>query len=245
MPQISMRDAHQRGAAPRNGARSARSSSSARTCRAVPAARRASARRPAASSASPRACCRSSAIDRVIDTPISESAIIGAAGGAALAGLRPGRRAHVRRLRRRLHGPDLQPDGQVPLHVRRQDTLPAVVIRTAMGAGMNMGAQHSQIDLPAADRGAGPQGRRALERLRRQGPADPGDPRRRPGHVLRAQGALPAQGRSARGRVHDSVRRGEPGARGRARHGRRDRPHGRRSPRRCSTRWRRKASPAT
>jgi pyruvate dehydrogenase E1 component beta subunit len=27
--------------------------------------------------------------DRVIDTPISESAIIGAAGGAALAGLRP------------------------------------------------------------------------------------------------------------------------------------------------------------
>jgi len=81
--------------------------------------------------------------DRVIDTPISESAIIGAGAGAAAAGLRP-----VAELMfadfvgvcmdqiynqaakfRYMFGGKMQ----CPL-----------VIRTAMGAGMNMGAQHSQ-----------------------------------------------------------------------------------------------------
>ena len=73
----------------------------------------------AACSASPRACTTRFP-GRVIDTPISESAFVGAAAGAAASGLRPGRRAHVRRLHRRLLRPDLQPGGEVPLHVRRQ-----------------------------------------------------------------------------------------------------------------------------
>ena len=58
--------------------------------------------------------------ERVLDTPITESAFIGAAVGAAATGLRPGRRADVRRLHGRLLRPDLQPGRQVPLHVRRQ-----------------------------------------------------------------------------------------------------------------------------
>ena len=57
---------------------------------------------------------------RVLDTPISESAFIGAAVGAATGGLRPGRRADVHRLHGRLLRPDLQPGRQVPVHVRRQ-----------------------------------------------------------------------------------------------------------------------------
>ena len=58
---------------------------------------------------------------RVLDTPISESAFIGAAvGRGGLLGPAPGRRADVRRLHGRLLRPDLQPGGQVPLHVRRQ-----------------------------------------------------------------------------------------------------------------------------
>ena len=66
----------------------------------------------------------------------------------------------------------------------------------------------------------------AVEPVRRQGPADPGDPRRRPGDLLRAQDALRHRGRGARGELRDPVRRGEHRPRGRRRHDRRDRPHG-------------------
>ena len=138
--------------------------------------------------------------NRVIDTPISESAIIGAAGGAALAGLAAGRGAHVRRLRRRQHGPDLQPDGEVPLHVRRQDALPRGR-PPRDGRGHEHGCAAFADDLPVPDRGARAQGRRPVQRARCEGSADPGDPRRRPGDVLRAQGTVPAQGRGAR-RAH-------------------------------------------
>ena len=80
---------------------------------------------------------------RVIDTPISESAIVGAAAGAALAGLRPVAEImfadfvgvcmdqlynQIAKFRYMFGGKSRCP----------------VVIRTAMGAGMNMGAQHSQ-----------------------------------------------------------------------------------------------------
>ena len=81
--------------------------------------------------------------DRVIDTPISESAIVGAAGGAALAGLRPVAELmfadfvgvcmdqiynQIAKFRYMFGGKSRCP----------------VVIRMAMGAGMNMGPQHSQ-----------------------------------------------------------------------------------------------------
>jgi len=81
--------------------------------------------------------------ERVIDTPISESAIVGAAAGAALAGLRPVAEImfadfvgvcmdqiynQIAKFRYMFGGKSACP----------------VVIRTAMGAGMNMGAQHSQ-----------------------------------------------------------------------------------------------------
>jgi len=81
--------------------------------------------------------------ERVIDTPISESAIIGAGAGAALAGLRPISEImfadfvgvcmdqiynQIAKFRYMFGGKTRCP----------------VVIRTATGAGMNMGAQHSQ-----------------------------------------------------------------------------------------------------
>ena len=58
--------------------------------------------------------------ERIIDTPITESAFVGAAAGAAVTGLEAGRRDHVRRLPRRMLRPNLQSGRQVPLHVRRQ-----------------------------------------------------------------------------------------------------------------------------
>ena len=56
---------------------------------------------------------------RVRDTPISENTIVGIGVGAAMAGLRPGGRDHDRQLRAAGDGPDRQPRGGDPLHVRR------------------------------------------------------------------------------------------------------------------------------
>ncbi len=85
--------------------------------------------------------------DRVIDTPISESCIAGAANGAALAGLRPVAEImfadfvgvcldqlynQAAKFRYMFGG-----KARTPL-----------VIRTSMGAGMNAGAQHSQTVYP-------------------------------------------------------------------------------------------------
>lgn len=80
---------------------------------------------------------------RVIDTPISESAIIGAAGGAALAGLRP----VAELMFADFVGVSLDQIFNQLAKFRYmfggKANCPAV-IRLAMGAGMNMGAQHSQ-----------------------------------------------------------------------------------------------------
>ena len=71
--------------------------------------------------------------DRVIDTPLTESMIVGASIGAAVNGLRPGRRDPVRRL----HLPGVQPDrvrggpDALPLEqrLRRADDDPRAVRR--------------------------------------------------------------------------------------------------------------------
>ena len=61
---------------------------------------------------------------------------------------------------------------------------------------------------------AGPGGGRALVAVRRQGPADRGDPRRQPGHLPRAQAALSRPGRAgARAALCDPARQGRDQAR--------------------------------
>ena len=54
--------------------------------------------------------------ERVVDTPISEQAILGAAMGGAMTGLRPIAENHVQRLLRSLLGYRRQRDRQDPLH---------------------------------------------------------------------------------------------------------------------------------
>ena len=56
---------------------------------------------------------------RVGDTPIAEEGFVGAAVGAAMLGLRPGRRDHDDQLHPAGDRPDRQPRRQDPLHVRR------------------------------------------------------------------------------------------------------------------------------
>ena len=85
--------------------------------------------------------------ERVIDTPISESAIVGAAAGAALAGLRP----VAELMFADFVGVSLDQIFNQMAKFRYmfggRTGCPAVV-RLAMGAGMNMGAQHSQTIYP-------------------------------------------------------------------------------------------------
>jgi pyruvate dehydrogenase E1 component beta subunit len=80
---------------------------------------------------------------RVIDTPISESAIIGAAGGAALAGLRPVAEIMFADFVGVCLDQIYNQIAKFRYMFGGKTTCP-VVIRAAMGAGMNMGAQHSQ-----------------------------------------------------------------------------------------------------
>ena len=108
-------------------------------------------------------------------------------------------------------------DGQVSL---------PLVLRTANGAGLRFGAQHSQ----SVENWA-----MAIPGLKVVAPSTPADmvglmaaadPRPRPGHRLRAQGALRGQGRGARRRARRHARHGAAIVRDRARTSR-------------SSRWRR------
>ncbi len=80
---------------------------------------------------------------RVIDTPISESAIIGAAAGAALAGLRPVAELMFADFVGVCFDQIYNQIAKFRYMFGGKSTCP-VVIRMAMGAGMNMGPQHSQ-----------------------------------------------------------------------------------------------------
>lgn len=80
---------------------------------------------------------------RVIDTPISESAIAGAAAGAALAGLRPVAEIMFADFFGVCLDQVFNQAAKFRYMFGGKSRCP-VVIRTATGAGMNMGAQHSQ-----------------------------------------------------------------------------------------------------
>ena len=155
--------------------------------------------------------------DRCIDTPLAEAGIIGTAIGMALYGLRP--------------VPEIQfADFIFPafdqivnelakFRYRSGGEYPApVVIRTPVGGGIRGGHYHSQSPEALFIHTPG---------LKVVCPSNPDDakgllaerdPRRRSGALHGAQAHLPrAEGRGARGRVHDPARRGEGGARRAAR----------------------------
>ena len=137
-----------------------------------------------------------------------------------------GRRADVRRLLRRLLRPDLQPGRQVPLHVRRQgDHAAGRAHHVRRRLSRRLAAQ--PVPVPDLHPHPRPQGGPAELAVRGQGPADPVDPRRRSGDLLRAQGDVRRGGGGAGRALHDPVRRGEPDPGGRRRDDRRVRPHGR------------------
>jgi len=86
-------------------------------------------------------------IERVIDTPITESAIIGAAGGAALTGLRPVAELMFVDFLGVCLDQLLNQIAKFRYMFGGQARTP-VVIRTMIGAGAGTGPQHSQILYP-------------------------------------------------------------------------------------------------
>lgn len=91
--------------------------------------------------------CRAFGRERVIDTPISESAIVGAAAGAALAGQRPVAELMFADFIGVCMDQVYNQAAKFRYMFGGKMECP-LVIRTAMGAGMNMGAQHSQTIYP-------------------------------------------------------------------------------------------------
>ena len=119
---------------------------------------------------------------RVIDTPITEHGFAGLGVGAALAGLKTDRRIHDLQFRHAGDGSSGQFGGEDALHVGRSDGLLDRVPRAERGGGARRRpAQPGLFVVVFAHSRL--QGDRALDRRRRQGPAEGGDPRSQPGDL--------------------------------------------------------------
>jgi len=93
---------------------------------------------------SPTACPRGTVLSRVRSTPISEQAIIGAAIGAAVAGMRPVAEIMLMNFLAVCMDQLFNHARQTALHVGRADDVP-LTVRTVTGAGAGFGAQHSDM----------------------------------------------------------------------------------------------------
>ena len=155
---------------------------------------------------------------RVIDAPLAETAIVGAAHRRRDHGHAPGRRDAVRRLRLVRAGTT---SSRSPRSSTTAPALPVpIVVRLPSGGGFSGGPFHSQ----------NPESSFAhIPGLKCVCPATPEDAKglldqrdrgSEPGALLRAQAPLPPdQGRGARRALHDADRQGAHAPRGRRRHG--------------------------
>ena len=151
--------------------------------------------------------------ERVMDTPLQESAIMGAAIGAAQNGLRPVGELMFIGFIGVCFDQLLNQMPKFRYMFGGKVTTP-VTIRTVYGAGLRIAAQHAQSLHSMITHIPGLKVVMPSNPLRRQGPADPVDPRRRPGDVLRAHRHVRRRGRGAGGALHHPLRRGQPDPRG-------------------------------
>ena len=177
---------------------------------------------------------------RVLDTPISESAFIGAAIGAATGGLRPVAELMFIDFMGVCFDQIFNQAAKFRYMFGGKAVTP-VVVRTMCGAGLRAAAQHCAV---------------AATRCSRTSPGSRWSRRRTP---YDAKGLLiqsirdddpvifcehkmlyDVVGRRAGGELRDPVRRGQHRARGRRRHDRRDRAHGARWRRTRPPSWRRR-----
>ena len=130
--------------------------------------------------------------DRVLDTPLAENLIIGAAVGAAVEGMRPV--CEMQFADFIACGFDQLVNVAAKLHYRQGVAVP-MVVRLPSGGGFSGGPFHSQNPEAWFLQAPGPEGRRARDRGGREGPAGERDPGSEPGHVPRAQAPVPARAR--------------------------------------------------
>src|SRR3984885_13800879 len=131
---------------------------------------------------------------RVIDTPISESAIIGVSIGAALRGYRPV--AEMQFADFISCGFDQIVNQAATLRYRYGGRASVPIVgRGPSGGKVGGGPVSSPKPQGRVHPPPRPQGRRPVDAVRRQGAAQGGDSRRQPGRLLRAQVSLsPRQG---------------------------------------------------
>ena len=126
---------------------------------------------------------------RVRDTPISEQAILGAAMGAAMTGLRPIAEIMFSDFLAVCWDSSRTRSPKIRYMTNGQITLP-LVIRTANGAGLALRRAALADRGELGDGGARAQGRRAVVPRRRHRPAGRGGARSGPRDLLRAQVAV-------------------------------------------------------
>ena len=181
--------------------------------------------------------------DRVLDTPITESAFIGAAAGAAATGLRPVAELMFVDFMGVCFDQIFNQAGKFRYMFGGKAVTP-LVVRTMYGAGFRAASQHSQCLYPLFTHTPGlkvvmPSSPYEAKGLMIQAIRDD-DPVVFFEHKVHVR----RRGGGARRALHHPVRRGQPDPRRRRRDHRRDRPHGELSPTRSPTRWRRTASAA-
>ncbi len=150
---------------------------------------------------------------RVSDTPISEQAILGAAMGAAMTGLRP--IAEIMFSDFLAVCWDLVANEMAKSRYMTNGQLECpLVIRTANGARLALRRAALAVGRELGDGGAGPQGRGAFDARRREGADRRRGARPRSGDLVRAQVALRREGRGAGRRACRQAGHGEDRAAG-------------------------------
>ncbi len=148
--------------------------------------------------------------DRVIDTPISEGAIVGAAVGAAMAGTRPV--AEMQYGDFVFCAMDQVVNQAAKMHYMSNGQVRVPMVLRLAGRGLAARRPARAVDRSLVHAYAGPQGRLPCDALRRKGPAPCRHPRRQSGDLPRAQAALWRQGtrarRAPRSRSASTCRRG-------------------------------------
>ena len=133
---------------------------------------------------------------RVFDTPISELAMTGAAYGAAITGLRPVLEIMFGDFLALSMDSLINQSTKYWFLTGERHGCP-LVIRSVVGAGGRFGAIHSQMPVSWLMGITGLKIVAPVDARHGQGPAEGRDPRREPGHLLRAQAALRRQGRAS------------------------------------------------
>ena len=142
---------------------------------------------------------------RVLDTPITESAFVGAAIGAATRGMRPVAELMFIDFAGVCLDQIMNQAAKFRYMFGGKAVTP-VVIRTMYGAGLRAAAQHSQAFYPVFTHLPGLKVVLPVQSVRSERPSHPVDPGRRPGDLLRAQGDVRRHRRRAGGELHHPVR---------------------------------------